>query len=268
MPALSPALALLVTGCRAPDPAPTELDELAHFFMAQVHEQDHEAIREGAANLMDWYQGSGLSGEPTGGALSDLSSAEVQALDELQWSPNPKLAAGVYVVSKLSCDMDGAAQIALYEQQLELFPDNYASYGRTWHTDPDCYPEGACDAVDWTAHIQDNFVGNLATMTYELDVKLRLTRDEAGDPAIMLTRCVMPEKATDDLNSGGFEQSYHIETHMPLGSGTLHFYGLWNYGWFLDDDQEAADDDIWPNQYLKGLIEFEELLEELCVSGW
>ena len=246
MRALLPTLALLSLGCKPPEPAPTELDELAHFFLAQVHEQEHERIVEGAANLEAWFQGSGFAGAgPSGGTVSDLTQAEVDALDELRWSPDPEPCAGVYAVSELSCDLDLAAAISLEPNQLEVFVGNYRAYERNWDTEPDCYVDGSCDAVDWTSVIQDNFVGSYGDMTYEMVVKLRRTRDQQDQPSVMLIRSVMPEVASEDVGVGGFEQSYNIEVYLRRDSGLLHFYALWNHGFLSGIDDDA---DVWPNQ--------------------
>jgi hypothetical protein len=265
MRSLIPALAIVVLGCKPPDPAPTELDELGHFFLAQVHEQEHERIVEGAANLIAWYEASGLAGGgPVGGTLTDLVQAEVDVLDELDWSPDPEPCAGVYAVSELSCDLDAAAAISLEPNQLEVFEGNYESYDRSFDSDPDCYVDGTCDAVDWTSIIGDNFVLSY-DMTYEVVVKLRRSRDEQGEPAVMLVRSIMPHEAEEDVNVGGFEQSYHIEAYVPHDSGTLHLYGMWSYGWVSGMDADAT---FWSDQYLNGLLDFETKLEDLCVDGW
>jgi hypothetical protein len=261
-----PLLATLALGCRPPDPAPTELDELVHFFFAQAQEQDHERIIEGGDNLLAWYEAGGFDGsDPFSGTVTDLVQAEVDVLEEMEWSPDPELAAGVYAISELSCDLAAAAAISLEPNQLEVFVDNYKAYDRSWDTDPDCYLDGSCDGVDWTSEIEDNFVGNMGNMSYRVVVKLRRSRDEAGQPAAILIRSVMPTEATDDVDWGGFEQSYHIETYLPHDGGLLHLYGMWSYGWAFDWD---ADHDFWPTQYAQGLEDFEQQLQTLCVEGW
>jgi len=266
MRASLPVLVLLVVGCKPPDPAPTELDDLVHFFLAQVDDQEHERILEGADNLEAWFDASGLAGGgPAGGTLSDLSQAEVDTLGELSWSPDPEPCAGVYAVSELSCDLDTAVAISLEPNQLEVFVDNYKAYDRTWDSEPECYVDGSCDGVDWTSLIEDNFVGSYGEMSYEMVVKLRRSRDEDGAPRAMLIRSVMPDVATEDVGIGGFEQSYHVEVYQQHDGGLLYLYGMWSHGWMSGVDDDA---DLWPNQYLEGLIEFEEQLEDVCVNGW
>ncbi len=260
------ALTLSTLACRPPDPAPTELDELAHFFLAQAHQQQHERIVEGAANLAAWYEASGLVEEgPSGGTLSDLSADEVLAIEEMTWEPDPEPAVGVYAVSATSCDLGLAGVINMVEDQMEVFPDNYAGYERDWDTDPGCWEDGGCDAVDWQAFIDDSFVMNMGSMSYRYVVKLRRSRDELGEPAILMVRSVMPEPAEEGLESAGFDQSYHVGVYVPFDGGTLHLSALWSYGWVNGMDPDA---DFWPGQYVGGLLDFEEELEVLCTEGW
>jgi hypothetical protein len=261
-----PTLLFLLAGCKMPEPAPTELDELVHFFFAQTDEQEHERIVEGAENLVAWYEANAVGEQPvTGGVISDLSQERIDALEELEWSPDPSLCAGVFVISQLSCDLDSAAAISLEPEQTEVFEGNYKSYERSWDSDPDCYVDGRCDGVDWTSLIEDNFVGGYGEMFYRMVVKMRRSRDEDGQPAALLIRSVMPEIAQEEVGFGGFEQSYHIEAYAPNRAGLVHLYGMWSYGWAFESDH---DDKMWFDQYLAGLEDFEEQLEQLCVHGW
>ncbi len=266
-PSTTVVLALTLAACRPPDPAPTELDELAHFFLTQAHVLEHERILEGAANLARWFDDQGLAGPgAASGSLSDLSPEEVGAFDELTWQPDPAPAVGVFALSELDCSLGEAEAVNLHEDQLELFPDSYRSYARSYERDPSCYLDGACDAVDWVAQIEDGFVGGLGTMTYRVVAKLRRSRDEAGTPGAMLVRSVMPEPAAEEYDAGGYEQSYHVGVYIPRGEGrSLHLSALWSHGWVNGVDEEA---DLWANQYVGGLLDFEENMQTLCVEGW
>lgn len=264
---MSPILvALVLAACYPAESGPTSPDELVHFFLAQAYEQDHPAILDGAASLQAWYEAGGFGpGDPASGLLSDLTPDELATLPELRWTPDPAPCAGVYVVTELSCTLDDAAAIALVEDQTEIFPDNYASYARTWDSDPACYLSGTCDAVDWTSVIEDSLVADLASMTYEVVVRLRRSRDEDGVPGAMLVRSILPEPATDDLDAGSFDQAYHIEVYAPYGAGTLHLYGMWSYAEFFGSD---PDSEYWFDQYLDALWDAESQLEKVCVEGW
>ncbi len=262
-----PLLVFLAGGCKAPDPAPIELDELAHFFFAQVHEQEHERIVEGAANLAAWFDEQGLEGPgATSGSLTDLVTTEVTAMEEMAWAPDPEPAVGVFALSELPCSLEQAEAVNLHDEQLELFPGSYKDYSRSYDGDKDCYATEDCDSLDWTAQIEDGFMGSLGSMTYRLVIKMRRSRDAEGQPAAMLVRSVMPEVAEEDYNAGGFEQSYHVGVYAPRGDGkSLHLSAMWAYGWVNGVDPDA---DAWANQYVEGLLDFEDTMEELCTEGW
>jgi len=256
---------LTAASCKRPDPAPTDLDDLAHFFLAQTDLQEHERIVEGAANLLAWYDASGLAGQgPSAGTLTDLAQEEVDAIEELNWAPDPRPCAGVFAISEISCEFAAVEAMNLEPNQTEVFEGNYESYVRTWESDPGCFEAGTCDALDWSSVIEDNFVFSYE-MTYTMYVRMRRSRDEGGAPAALLIRSVMTDPAEEDVDFGGFEQSYHIEVYVPRAEGLLHLYGMWSYGWISGSD---PDSDFWPNRYADGLLEFEEQLEGLCVDGW
>jgi len=256
---------LAQAGCRPPEPAPIELDDLAHFFLAQVDLQEHERIVEGAANLLAWYDASGLAGQgPSNGTLTDLAQEEVDVLTELNWHPDPEPCAGVFAVSEITCDLATVEAMNLEPEQTEVFEGNYESYVRTWESDPACFEAGTCDGLDWSSVIEDNFVFSYE-MTYTMYVRMRRTRDEDGAPAALLIRSVMTDPAQEDVDVGGFEQSYHIEAYVPRAGGLLHLYGMWSYGWISGSD---PDSDFWSRQYSDGLLDFEDQLQGLCENGW
>lgn len=93
LPVLVP---LALVACKAPDAAPSDIDSLAHFFLAQAEIQDHPRIVEGGQNLVAWFDASGLDGSPTGGTLTDLTRDELDAVPDLAWDPDPEPCAGIY----------------------------------------------------------------------------------------------------------------------------------------------------------------------------
>ncbi len=262
-------LALLSSGCRpAPPEAPTELDDLVHFFLQQIDGDDGALVADGADNLGDWYRGSDDVGEDgASGQISSVTTAEADALDDLRWDPDPSRTVGVYTARVLPCTLAQIEAIFLEPDQMSLFPDNYVDYVRTFDSDPACYEAGDCDECRYHSTNTDKLVG--FEMVYEMWTVMRRFRhvdDEGVERRVLLVRNVMPEPAEESIETGGYEQSYHIEAHVPWGGGdeVLHLYGLWNYGYL-----EGIDDDIafWPNQYIDGLVELDDQLAALCAEG-
>lgn len=250
---------LLLAACARPEPAPTNLDALAHFFLAQGEIQDHDRIVEGGRNLVAWFQAAGLDGTPSGGTLSDLTREEALAVSDLSWDADPEPCAGVYEVALSPCTMEQAAAVNLVEDQSLLFPDHYETYHRTWGNDPSCWEDG-CDAVDWVSDVVEEVSGGIATLTYRFVVRMRQSRED-GDPSVLLLRTVLPEPAVVDTSAATFEQSYHAEVFVPYGEGTLHLYALWNAISLLGGDTDGS---FWSNQYVEGLADYEAELVGAC----
>lgn len=261
------ALLLLASGCRPPLPdAPTELDDLIHFFHGNLDGQDALLVGAGAENLDLWFDATDeVEDGWASGAVSDLSSNEVAILPEMTWEPDPALAVGVYIATVVDCSFDRMMEIYLEPDQLSLFPDNYDAYERFFDSDPDCFAGGTCDQVDWHSEVEDSIAG--LSMSYGLVTRMKRFQyeDDDGEASqVALGRNVMPSPAEESVAGGGFEQSYHIEAYVPRGAGqTLHLYGLWNHG-FLDGVSEEAP--FWENQYKDGLVEWDERIQELCTE--
>ena len=257
----------IAVGCRPPLPeAPTEMDDLIHFFFQKLDSPDKWTVGAAAENLDHWYDTSPeVEDGWASGSVSDLSEYEVGMLSYMTWSPDPSLAVGVYVVTVVDCSLDQMMEIYLEPDQLSLFPGNYDAYERFFDSDPDCFADETCDWVEWHSEVEDSIVG--LSMSYGLET--RMTRfeyeDEDGEATqVVLGRNHMPAPAEENVAAGGFEQSYHIEAYVPRGEGqTLHLYGLWNHG-FLDGVSEEAP--FWENQYKDGLVEWDERIQELCTE--
>jgi hypothetical protein len=252
-------------GCRpAPDEAPTELDELVHFFFLELDGGEADLLGEGADNVAAWYgDADDLDDGMSSGQVSDLDDEEITTLEEMAWEPDPSLAVGVYTLSEVPCTYDQMIEIFLEADQMVLFPDNYEDYERWLDSDDACFRDGSCDVVDYHSRNTDKLVG--FTMEYTMYTRMRRFHyiDVGGsDAEFLLVRNYMPEPAEENINGGAYEQSYMIEAHMPRDGGQiLHLYALWNYGYL---DGISDDLDFWPNQYLDGLMEHHEQLEVIC----
>jgi len=259
-------------GVQVPDDpaeAPEDLDELAHFFWQEMDGGDDALVGAGAENLSEWFDGSDQLVEGWFlGTVSSLTGEELAVLEGMEWSPDPSLALGVLIVTELPCSLDQTLAINLEPDQLALFPGNYTEYERTFDSDPDCFAAGDCDVVDWHSDVTDS-AADLYVFSYELITRMRrirYTASEGSDAQVVLARNYMPAPAVDDVEDAGFEQSYHIEAYAPRSEATtLHMYGLWNYGFLAD---VPGDVPFWTEQYLEGLIEWDERVAQLCSEGW
>jgi len=268
--ALLPAL---LAGCNSSEEellmAPGELDELIHFFFSSVDDGDGDLVVDGGENLADWYGTADavVDGLATG-QVSDLVTEEIAGLEHLWWEPDPEDATGVYTLQVVDCSLEQMIDVFVEPDQLALFPDTYVDYDRTFDSDPECFDDGTCDQLDYHSTNTTTLALDIP-MTYEMYTRLKrysaAGTADVGDE-VLLVRNVMPEPAVEEVDDAGYEQSYHIEAHVPWSdTQTLHLYALWNHGYIEDTDPDAP---FWPEQYVIGLLELDENLGNLCASGW
>jgi hypothetical protein len=266
-------LSLIVAGCEspydeAPPEAPPELDDLIHFFLQNIDGDDATLVGDGAQNLADWYEAdSSVVDGLASGTVSAITGAELAQFEDMTWEPDPSLVTGVYSVKAIGCSFEQMIDVFLEPDQKGLFPATYTDYEREFDSDPDCFDDETCDQLDYHSTNTTELALSIE-MTYDMHTRLKRFRYAdagAADTQVVLVRNVMPEPAVEDIEDAGYEQSYHIEAHLPWGSSqTLHLYGLWNYGYL-----EGIDEDVefWGNEYLNGLLELDDDLEALCAEG-
>jgi hypothetical protein len=259
MPTPIVSLLPVLLGCKSLQPAPTDLDELAHFFLAEFAQEDDNRLQEGSDNIARWYDTQG-SAEGATGTVSTVQPAGLEAMGLASDLDMSSLVGVFELITHPKCSVSDIDQIYVFEDQQLLFNDPYDAYERTYDTDVGCFLSGECAELSWTITITDSMLGK--SMTYDLLVELRRLTSGA-----LLVRSWMPEPAVledGDESVTFFDQSYHIEVFSPRSSGSsLHFYAMWNSGGLQGVDTTG---DFWINQHLSGLQDWNDRLDELCVA--
>lgn len=249
----------LLLACSPPDPAPSEIEGLSHFFLTEYQLDNDTRLLEGAANLLTWYQDNVGEGD-LGGTLGDLTREELDLLG-MPADLDPAASVGVFHLIPQQCTPEQIDAIMLNDNQPELFEGTYESYARTHNLDKECYRSGECPHANWDIEIVSNLIG--ARMEYELNSGLIRASGEGPVPVATFMRTVMPEPAQVE-GSFFFDQSYQAEAFVPMDDGnTLHLYALWNAGGHEDLDPEL---DGFKNQYFKGIEDWDLRIDELCAD--
>lgn len=259
---------LPAAACRQVEPAPTELEDLMHFFFLEFDSEDEERLQEGVDNLLAWQASDG-SAEGSTGSLGVLGAEAKEAVG-LDGDLSDEWLKGVFeLVPREGCTAREHGDIYAFHDQPELFPGQYDGYSRTYHTEVECYRDQSCEEAEWSAHIEGN-VG-LAKGTYDYVVQLRDLQSTSGE-TITMTRAWLPEpavvgdeEAEEDPEQEGtfFDQSYSIEVFAPLAGDSLHLYALWNSA---GHPLFSPDNEFWERQYLKGVEDWNDRLDELCTE--
>lgn len=263
------------SGCRVPDPAPVELDDIVHFgfsrYAADEDDLNDRTLADVAENLTQWWANNDID-DLEGFEATDDTRLTQEDLDTL--SPVPEVmdgeaAIGVIVGRRTDCTLQDIDRLYLNDDQGSLFPDNYVSYDRTRTSEFDCFQSGDCEEATWTTDIvQEQQV--LGTITYEFTLASGIRQVDAvpadgslGDPTVQarLSRTWMLEPAVLTPSIADFRQSYQLEIMTPWNGGIIHMYGMWTE---LQSDALNTESAIFINSYIDGLRDTLDELEVHC----
>lgn len=250
----------LVLACKSVDPAPSDLDELTHFFYLEFDSEDEARLLDGIDNLQAaWDREGNIAGGVTG-----VDEAHREAVG---MSPKADFSAiyGVFeIVERSGCSADELGELYLYDDQESLFPGKYDDYGRSYDGNQGCFRKGDCDRAEYEVSIAQNIIGK--ALDYEMVIQLRRLRDEQGDTAAVFVRSYMPSPARvggDTDGPNGFDQTYQIEVLVPQkASRHIHHYAAWNSGRLVGFGPEAED--FWSQRYLSAVEDWNDSLDLLC----
>ena len=244
MPArsLALALALTLTGCKAVEPAPKELDDLFHWFYDMYEEGTDEQLAEGVRNLHDVI-GDVDEDEPMDGSITRLSQDQVDASGRSDAKASNML--GIYSVGIVGCSVDGMEDILTYEHQDELF-DVYETYSRDYTSSKKAYLDRDTNVVEWDASYTTSAIGSEFGADLEEGVRRVPKLDEEQSPfgAFLLLKRVMPEAADFGDSDKTFKQDYKVEIYYKRARGQMvHSHGMWrqaDFGAGFDQDSEGV----------------------------
>ena len=253
---------LALAACGSVDPAPEELDQLAHWFWSGYDTADDVELAVAVARL------DGLTpdlAEPLRGSLTDLSVAE-QATVALDHPADPAAAAGMVVVDRLACTLDQVERLAYAPDQDQLHEGVYESYDRVFTSDFDAYAARATPTLTWDAAIGANVLGN----AYVADTRggLRWSPEDPAAPfgPLLAARAFLSTPATFESDAASFDQDYEVEVFYERTPGSVvHAWFVWRqmvYGGGLDTDDADVVAGI-----LSKLVEWDQATAEACAEG-
>ncbi len=156
-------IALLLTACQPPPPAPQGLDEASGFVIREFYSDD-ATFEAGLQGFMNWFydEGERLVGlapgeeegdEPTESfTIENLSGEDVARLPASEFR-NLELAAGVVSLAEMDCSWQVAEDFLVREDQNNVF-STWEAYDRTYLSDPDVY-DAATDAGTFPPILSD-----------------------------------------------------------------------------------------------------------------
>lgn len=262
---MSVSLFYLLTACKAVEPAPTELDDLAHYFWDQF-ELSSEELAPALLNL-DAAIGADVTDAHIDGSISDLAADQIALVGKSDLDPSR--AAGVFIANVISCPIDAIEQHTYALNQGELHDNTYDSYERAYTSDFDAYTSREVDSLEWESTYAVSGLGVEYTAT--LDGRLRyLPALDAevtpyGDALLVRGVLVEPAYIEGSDNERGLMQDYQLEVYYPRSeTETVHFYIIWRemiYTSSIDFDSESAQ-----RLVLDGLVDWDNEAQVWCAD--
>lgn len=164
--ALAPVLGLALVGCKRPPAAPAELSELCSYVFEHMGDEDDTDLAAGVENLAAWFADNGLEAPEEGFEVTQIDVDTAYALPDIDLSDLTQEEfedglVGAAVVNQHGHSLDDLAYAIVEADQMEVFPDDYQAFERTFLTDVDCFMDGTCVQVDALNYSEASYAGVL-----------------------------------------------------------------------------------------------------------
>jgi hypothetical protein len=233
---------LLLIACSI-DPAPPDVDGLAHWTWVNYDIADEEALVDAGEVLRGFENDDGI--------ITDLQAEELAHL-ELDGSGLDRTR-GWYVVNRFPCDID-----ALTEALIDLNQDTwreYESYSRSYTGDREAFDAGETDVLTWDT----DYAAKYVTATYTCHSTGGVRR--VGDT--LQARTWFREPCGSDDEDYTWNQDYQNELYVADGDEIVHLYSMWR-------EIEAAGldqgDDGLVNLMQNGMRDWDDTTAEACLD--
>lgn len=148
-----PVLPVLLMGCKRPPEAPAELSDLCSYVFEHMADEDDAALAEGVENLAVWFQDNGLDEPEDGFEVTQIDADAVYSLGDIDLSEISRdefadSLVGAAVVNQHEHSLGDLAYAIVEADQMEVFPDDYDVFERTFLTDLGCFMDQSCDQTD------------------------------------------------------------------------------------------------------------------------
>jgi hypothetical protein len=212
---------LLLAGCKAPPDAPEELNELVGYLFSHVPDEDPAPLAVGADNLDAWLDDR-LDETLEGYAVDNLTEDSITALDV--GDRDLTGLAGAAVGHESAFSNDALVDALIEDDPLEVFPDNYISFDRTFDGDEDCFVAQECDWLEAEVRSSLAYPLGLQVETHST-VQYRWVDTDLG--SVYVERTWLLEPATVSLDFLEVDQQYFLRMMLPGDDGSLSIQATW-----------------------------------------
>jgi hypothetical protein len=220
---------LLLTGCKAPPEAPTELSDLAGFLFEHFQDEDERGLEDGIVNLRAWLD---VNIDQT------LEGYEVANIDEsVLDSVNPdrehdlENLGGASVAYETTHTTAAYGRTLLLEEQEEVFPKAYKTHDRKYLTDKTCFMSHECDFVDTDNRVSASYV--IINVDTHSQAQYRWIEYEK-DQYAFLHRAWLIDEADAGVDWVDINEQIYMGVTMPRDGGAVRLGTTWISAVVLD----------------------------------
>lgn len=242
---------LLFLACKAPPPAPTEMNELARFLVREFEGED-ETLAEGLVNLYALLDDIDLDSDPSDRVyeLQDVTTEDLAGLERPDRAPSDCETLAIAATSTYELDAHTGYMVL---DDLTVISTTAEIYDRTMDVDPACFQSGECPVMRTTNHIYRD--AWLFQMEYDFDKDYRWVETERG--RVVLARGWIPTSAHGNSDANHIWQNYEVDVYLEAGQDTWRFYGIWTEAEYAGVNEETAR-----NLSISSAVDALEMLEE------
>ncbi|NOY28452.1 MAG: hypothetical protein GXP62_21555, partial [Oligoflexia bacterium] len=159
-----PLLPVLLVGCKRPPEAPAKLSDLCSYVFEHMADEDDAALAAGVESLAVWFQDHGLEEPEDGYELNNIDADAVYSLGDIDLSEISReefadSLAGAAVVNQHKHSLDDLAYAIVEADQMDVFPDDYDVFERTFLSDLGCFMDHTCDQTEALNYSEASYPG-------------------------------------------------------------------------------------------------------------
>lgn len=221
--ALLAALPVFTVACKRPPEAPAELDALCSYMFEHMGDEDPEALEVGIENLAAWFATHGLDAPEDGFEVTQIDVDTAYALPDIDLSETSQEdfvagLVGASVVNQHGHSLDDMAYAIVEADQMEVFPDDYVLFERTFLTDLDCFMAGSCETVEALNYSEAKY-GGVLNVKSENRAMWRWIDTESRSALVHRAWLTAPADISPNLAS--IPAEFFVTATFPLDDGTM-----------------------------------------------
>ena len=230
--AAAAAVATTFAGCPRPPDAPDDLDLLCSYLFVHHPDEDDAEMAAGLANLGVWLTDHWEETED-GFVVDGLTDETVDDLDGRDRSVEDIL--GVAVATRSEHAVDDAASALLEVDQVEVEPDWYETFDRTFLTDLDCFMVRECDRLETVELMEVNLAMGIKSTNEAYNQYVWVENDDGWS---LIQRSWLVEQPEDNSPLIEVYEQYYLNAFVPRAGGHYRMQTTW-----LVNDQSLLGED-------------------------